>query len=226
MTRRERRERGRRSSQSSASTPPARAGAARRARPVSSRVGRGHLPTMGLLVGAKLRERRRHLNLTLQEIARRVGITKGFLSEIERDRASPSVATLLKLRDALSLSVTTLFHSAIPQVVRQKSRQAMPYGGIGMTCVLVSPENAHRVIAINAEFRPGGKSGSEPHTLDSDEEIIWVLSGCLDVAISGETYRLDSGDSITFDPRVPHSYRNPSSRAVTRTLCVIAPPPR
>src|ERR1700734_3525170 len=111
------------------------------------------------LVGAKLRERRRHLNLTLQEVADRIGVTKGFLSEIERDRAAPSVATLLKLRDALSLSVATLFHSAIPQVVRRQSRVPIPYGGIGMACVLVSPENAHRVIAIHAEFKPGGKSG-------------------------------------------------------------------
>lgn len=179
-----------------------------------------------MLVGAKLRERRRHLNLTLQDIADRAGITKGFLSEVERDRAVPSVATLLKLRDALSLAVSTLFHSAVPQVVREKSRQGIPYGGVGMTCVLVSPENAHRVIAIHAEFIPGGGSGSEPYSLDSDEEIILVVTGSLEVTISGETYRLNAGDSITFDPRVPHSYRNTSPKGVTRTLCIIAPPPR
>jgi quercetin dioxygenase-like cupin family protein/DNA-binding transcriptional regulator YiaG len=178
------------------------------------------------LVGAKLRERRRHLNLTLQEVADRVGVTKGFLSEIERDRAAPSVATLLKLRDALSLSVSTLFHSAIPQVVRQQSREPILYGGTGMTCVLVSPENAHRVIAIHAEFEPGGNSGPEPHSLDSDEEIVLVIEGLFEITISGETYRLQAGDSVTFDPRVPHSYRNASPRGVTKTLCIVAPPPR
>jgi transcriptional regulator with XRE-family HTH domain len=186
----------------------------------------GEAPATISLVGAKLRERRRHLNLTLQEVADRVGVTKGFLSEIERDRAAPSVATLLKLRDALSLSVATLFHSAIPQVVRQQSRVSIPYGGIGMTCMLVSPENAHRVIAIHAEFKPGGKSGPEPHALDSDEEIILIIEGALEVTISGETYRLQAGDSITFDPRVPHLYRNPSAHRITQTLCIIAPPPR
>ena len=184
------------------------------------------MPDPPMLVGAKLRERRRHLNLTLQEIADRVGVTKGFLSEIERDRATPSVATLLKLRDALSLSVATLFHSAIPQVVRGRSRTPIPYGGVGMTCMLVSPENAHRVIGIHAEFKPGGRSGSEPHTLDSDEEIILLLDGTLEVAISGETFLLQAGDSITFDPRVPHSYRNPSPKKAAHTLCIIAPPPR
>src|SRR5438270_10842593 len=63
------------------------------------------------LVGALLREQRRLLNLTLQEVADRAGITKGFLSEIERDKAIPSVATLMRLRDALSLSISSLFRS-------------------------------------------------------------------------------------------------------------------
>ena len=203
-------------------------GRTRIARGAPSEGGHGTVSLAGAtnLVGAKLRERRRHLNLTLQEVADRVGVTKGFLSEIERDRAAPSVATLLKLRDALSLSVATLFHSAIPQVVRQQSREPILYGGIGMTCVLVSPENAHRVIAIHAEFQPGGNSGPEPHSLDSDEEIILIIEGSLEITISGETHRLHAGDSVTFDPRVPHSYRNPSPRAVTKTLCIIAPPPR
>lgn len=178
------------------------------------------------LVGAKLREQRRHLNLTLQEVADRAGITKGFLSEIERDRAAPSVATLLKLRDALSLSVSTLFRSSLPQVVRRGERQKIPYGGIGMSCALLSARNAHRVIAVHGEFKPGGRSGSEPHTLDSDEEIIVILTGSLEVTINGEVHLLRAGDSITFDPRIPHAYRNPSKRDSTQTLCIMAPPPR
>ncbi len=178
------------------------------------------------LVGAKLREQRRHLNLTLQEVADRAGITKGFLSEVERDRATPSVATLLRLRDVLSLSVTTLFRSSLPQVVREGERQSIPYGGIGMTCALLSARNAHRAIAVHGRFAPGGRSGDEPHSLDSDEEIILIISGSLEVTVNGETHLLRAGDCITFDPRVPHSYRNPSKQRSTQTLCIVAPPPK
>lgn len=177
-------------------------------------------------MGAKLREQRRHLNLTLEEVARRAGITKGFLSEIERDRAAPSVATLLKLRDALSLSVSSLFRSSLPQVVRRAERQRIPYGGIGMACSLLSARNAHRAIAVYGEFRPGGRSGTEPHTLDSDEEIIVILSGSLEININGEVHLLKAGDTITFDPRMPHVYRNPSKDRSTTTLCIVAPPPK
>jgi quercetin dioxygenase-like cupin family protein/DNA-binding transcriptional regulator YiaG len=178
------------------------------------------------LVGAMLREQRRKLNLTLQEVAGRAGITKGFLSEVERDRAAPSVATLLKLRDALSLSVSSLFRSSLPQVVRRNERQSIPYGGQGIGCSLLSARNAHRLTVVHAEFRPGGRSGSEPHSMDSDEEIIVVLAGTLEITVQDETHTLRAGDSITFDPRTPHIYRNPSSREAARTLCIMAPPPK
>jgi quercetin dioxygenase-like cupin family protein len=178
------------------------------------------------LVGAMLREQRRRLNLTLQEVAGRAGITKGFLSEVERDRAAPSVATLLKLRDALSLSVSSLFRSSLPQVVRRNERQSIPYGGQGIGCSLLSARNAHRLMVAHAEFKPGGRSGAEPHTMDSDEEIIVVLAGTLEITVRNETHTLRTGDSITFDPRTPHIYRNPSTREAARTLCIMAPPPK
>src|SRR6201991_3005685 len=118
------------------------------------------------LVGAMLREQRRLLNLTLQEVADRAGITKGFLSEIERDKAIPSVATLMRLRDALSLSISSLFRSSLPRVVRSNERQTIPFGGEGMVCSLVSARDAHRVTVIWADLEPGGRSGADPHSLD------------------------------------------------------------
>ncbi|HLW24613.1 MAG TPA: cupin domain-containing protein [Steroidobacteraceae bacterium] len=213
-------------------TPPSAARDRHRARRVRSRLihrdqSRAEELSPGTtLIGAKLREQRRHLDLTLQEVADRAGITKGFLSEVERDRATPSVATLLKLRDALSLSVATLFRSSLPQVVRRGERQSIPYGGIGMSCSMLSARNAHRAIAVHGKFAPGGRSGDDPHTLDSDEEIIVILSGSLEVTVRGETHLLRAGDTITFDPRIPHSYRNPSKRQSTQTLCIVAPPPK
>jgi transcriptional regulator with XRE-family HTH domain len=179
------------------------------------------------LVGAMLREQRRLLNLTLQEVADRAGITKGFLSEIERDKAIPSVATLMRLRDALSLSISSLFRSSLPRVVRSTERQTIPFGGEGMVCSLVSARDAHRVTVIWADLEPGGRSGAEPHSLDADEEVIIVVSGALEISVDGgESHRLRAGDSFNFDPRLPHRYENPSSSQVARVVCIVAPPPK
>lgn len=204
----------------------------RQVKPAAARLGKLRPDTprestqASTLVGAMLREQRRHLNLTLQEVADRAGITKGFLSEIERDRAAPSVATLLKLRDVLSLSVSSLFRSSLPQIVRHNERQDIPYGGLGMYCSLASARNAHRLTALHAEFRPLGLSGPEPHSLNSDEEFLLILAGSLEVTVGSHVHLMQAGDSMTFDPRIAHSFKNPSRRNVARTLCIVAPPPK
>src|ERR1700742_762391 len=183
--------------------------------------------TPAALVGALLREQRRLLNLTLQEVADRAEITKGFLSEIERDKAIPSVATLMRLRDALSLSISSLFRSSLPRVVRSNERQTIPFGGEGMICSLVSARDAHRMTVIWANLEPGGRSGTEPHSLDADEEVIIVVSGVLEISVDGgRPHRLRAGDSFNFDPRRPHRYENPSTNQVARVVCIVAPPPK
>jgi transcriptional regulator with XRE-family HTH domain len=178
------------------------------------------------VVGATLREQRRRLDLTLEEVATRVGITKGFLSEIERDKAAPSVSTLMKLRDALSLSVASMFRSSLPRVVRAGQRQATPLGGLDIRYLLLSAKDAHRMTIVWGEIAPGGQSGEEPHTLSSDEEIILVLSGCLEIQVDDSTHVLRAGDAFTFDPRRPHRYENPSRKARAVAVCMIAPPPK
>ena len=177
------------------------------------------------LIGATLREQRRRLNLTLEEVARRVGITKGFLSEIERDHAAPSVATLMRLREALSLSSASVFASSQPRIVRANHRQQVLLGGTNITYSLLSGKDAHRVTVVWGRLAPGAQSGTDMHTLSADEEIILVLSGTFSISIYGITHVLGAGDAFTFDPRRPHSYKNPSKTTPVTAICVIAPPP-
>ena len=69
-------------------------------------------------IGPRLREARRSKNLTLSELAERSDLTKGFLSQVERDMTSPSVGTLLRLCRALDLPVGHLFDGAHTPLVR------------------------------------------------------------------------------------------------------------
>jgi transcriptional regulator with XRE-family HTH domain len=176
--------------------------------------------------GATLREQRRRLNLTLEEVARRIGVTKGFLSEVERDRASPSVATLMRLREALSLSVASLFTSSQPRLVRAKERQQIYLGGTDIGYSLLSGQDSHRMTVVWGCLEPGANSGSDMHTLSADEELIFVLSGSFEITLDGNTHLLKAGDAFTFDPRRPHRYENPSKTTPVMAVCVIAPPPR
>lgn len=177
-------------------------------------------------IGPMLRQRRKELNLTLAQVAERVGIAQGFLSEIERDQASPSVATLIRLCDTLGIPVGSLFASSQPLLVRAGAREQMRYGGQAITYELLTSRTAHQMASIMSQLQPGGMSGPEQHTLNAEEEFVLVLQGEMVMEIGAQEYHLFEGDALTFDPRQKHRYLNPSKTALCRTLCVITPQPR
>ena len=177
-------------------------------------------------IGPMLRQRRKELNLTLAQVAERVGIAQGFLSEIERDQASPSVATLIRLCDTLGISVGSLFASSQPLLVRAGAREQMRYGGQAITYELLTSRTAHQMASIMSQLQPGGMSGPEQHTLNAEEEFVLVLQGEMVMEIGAQEYHLFEGDALTFDPRQKHRYLNPRKTALCRTLCVITPQPR
>lgn len=177
-------------------------------------------------IGPMLRNRRKELNLTLADVARSAGIAAGFLSEIERDQASPSVATLIRLCEVLGIAVGSLFASNQPLLVRAGAREKMRYGGQMITYELLTSRTAHLMASVMSELQPGGMSGLEQHTLNAEEEFVFVLKGELIMQIGEQKYHLHEGDALTFDPRQKHRYMNPSKTKVCKTLCMISPQPR
>jgi transcriptional regulator with XRE-family HTH domain len=176
-------------------------------------------------IGFRLRERRQQLGLTLDEVARRTGLTKGFISEVERDRASPSVTSLLAICDVLGVRLGALFSVADSAVVRADQRQPINFGGRGVQDYLLSPNTRTRLQAIWTELAPGGATGQEPYTLPADEAFALVLEGRVCIQVGSQTFALATGDAITYDPREPHSFRNASARDSAQVLFVVTPPP-
>jgi transcriptional regulator with XRE-family HTH domain len=180
--------------------------------------------TSGTLIGRRLRERRRALGLTLDEIAQRTKLTKGFLSEIERDLTSPSVASLVRLCDTLDLPIANLFAGPVAAVVRAGEGAPIAFGGHGLADCLITPAGSRWLLGIHSTMAPGGGGGDVKYSVKSEEELVFVLSGRLRVEVESETYDLGPGDALTFDPRRPHTFKNldPVDRA--EALFILAPP--
>ncbi len=176
-------------------------------------------------IGPLLRERRRQLYLTLETVAEAAEITKGFLSEVERDKASPSVATLVRLCEVLNLSVGSLFAQTGSAVVRAEERVPIKFGGIGVSDYLLTPSGAAKSQVVFSNLAPGATGGDALYSLRSEEEFVFVLQGCVDIVVEGNTIRLKEGDAMTFDPRRPHTFRNSSKTKPARALFILTPPP-
>ncbi|RJF89924.1 helix-turn-helix domain-containing protein [Oleomonas cavernae] len=175
------------------------------------------------LIGHRLRERRRELNLTLDTLATRTGLTKSFLSAVERDQTSPSVASLLAICDVLALPVGALFDATPEQVVRAWDRQPIEFGGSGLDDFLVSPKGTARFQAVLSEMAPGASGGDELYRLAANEVFVFCLTGQVALRLEGEVITLGPGDTLTYDPRQPHTFFNAAADRPASALFVIMP---
>jgi len=183
-------------------------------------------PARPLTLGARLRRLRLERGLTMKEVARRATLTESFISQLERDRVNPSVASLQRLTAALGTPLGRLFDEASPpegRVVRRAQRARLTYPGLRATDYLLSPDLSGKLEMIWAEAEPGGGSGDQPYAHAGDEECVVVIKGRMEIWVGGERYVLNAGDAITFSSLVPHKWQNVGRRRL-EALWAITPP--
>lgn len=184
-------------------------------------------PTLNteLQLGPTIRSLRQARRLTLRDVAHRAGVTESFLSQVERDVASPSIATVHRIARALDLSIAQLFANDADtgRVVRKEARRRVVYQGLKAVDEFLTANNAGRLQVIMSTIEPGGGTGAEPYTHDSDEEVAVVLAGVLDLWVADEHYVLREGDAITFSSRLPHWNANHGPDPVTVLFCLTPP---
>jgi transcriptional regulator with XRE-family HTH domain len=178
-----------------------------------------------LQLGTRIRALRQARRLTLRDVAERAGVTESFLSQVERDVTSPSIATVHRIARALGLSIAQLFadDGDTGRVVRREARRRVSYPGLRSVDEFLTSNMAGRLQVIMSTIEPGGGTGEEPYTHDSDEEVVVVLAGVLDLWVAEEHYVLREGDAITFPSRLPHWNANHGEDPVQVLFCLTPP---
>lgn len=177
----------------------------------------------GSALGRRLRAERESRRLTLAQLAAACGLTKGYLSKVERDQATPSVASLLRLCEVLDLSIGELFEEHNGDLVRSSQYPPINFGGEGMVESLLTPTLERRLQVIHSRIAPGGGSGEEAYSLPADVEVLYVLDGELEINLDGEVHTLATGDVLTFAPSVRHSFVNRHTESEARVLWILSP---
>jgi quercetin dioxygenase-like cupin family protein len=177
----------------------------------------------GVHLGARLRHAREQRQLSLGDVAARTGLSRGFLSRVERDMTSPSVASLIAMCEAISLPMERLFAAPRVTVVRAADRPKATLPGAAVVDTLITPAHESHVTVLETIAAPGGSGGTEPYTLPSECEVCYVLQGAIELDIDGVVFALRRGDAVTFGATVPHTWRNASATSEARIVWVIAP---
>jgi transcriptional regulator with XRE-family HTH domain len=174
-------------------------------------------------LGARLRHAREASRLSLEEVAQRSGVTKSFLSRVERDMTSPSIASLVGICDAVGLSVGDLFQVPQTTLVRRRDRPRMADlpKAADFVDTLITPVGERHVTVVESAVAAGGSRKSVLYTLPSECEVCFVLDGAIELQVEDETFVLEAGDALTFGAAVPHTWRATSEGA--RILWILAP---
>jgi transcriptional regulator with XRE-family HTH domain len=178
-----------------------------------------------LRVGARLRQLRRERGLTIEQVAAATGLTKGFISQLERDTTTPSLSSLARICDALGVRMGDVFEETggeLVRLIRKNERRAVEWNP---NHFLLSPPQERRLQAIESHIPPQTGSGDDAYSFPGDVEFVYVLSGALELRVGGDVYRLDAGDALTYPLREPHTWSNPSKGETAIVLWVAVPNP-
>jgi transcriptional regulator with XRE-family HTH domain len=174
-------------------------------------------------LGRKIRDLRLRRGLTVQQLADASGLSKGFISQVENSRTSPSLATLYDLARALDTSVAYLVveEEKEPCVVRAAQRQVVHVGGNTSRVEVLSAQPKRNLEMLIAELPPGLSAGDKRH-YHHGEECVLCLEGRLRLTCGNTVVLLDPGDSCHYDGRVPHAVEN-CGDTVARILIAMTP---
>jgi transcriptional regulator with XRE-family HTH domain len=160
-------------------------------------------------LGKRIQDLRRRRGLTTGELAARVQVTSGFISQLEHSKTDPSLQTLQRVAAALQvpLSYLMLEDETKPQVVRKGERNVIHVDQGGLRASMLSPLPSRNLELVLLELPPGNVSWRKLRCHDGYECHL-VVKGKVRADHGDDTYLLEAGDSIFWDGTAPHRLEN------------------
>ncbi|GAL30934.1 transcriptional regulator [Vibrio variabilis] len=173
---------------------------------------------MEMEIGPRFKALRERAGLSQRELAKRAGVTNGFISQIESNAVSPSVASLSKLLSKIPSSMAEFFAIDEPQpeqfYTRRQEQPEIGRGKISYRQVGHYHEDRH-IGMLRETLSPGADTGKEM-LVHEGQECGVIVQGELELTVDDQLTVLLEGDSYYFDSQRPHRFRN-----TTDADCVI-----
>ncbi|WP_183574631.1 helix-turn-helix domain-containing protein [Mucilaginibacter sp. X5P1] len=168
-----------------------------------------------LEISTRIKEIRRDRNITVQELADRVSVSKGLISQIENNRTVPSLLVLVNIIRALEIDLNQFFKDIAknsllaPVIIKRKNEyesfeKEQAVGFLYQRIFTKAFKNS-TVDIVLLELEP---DATRPMVVTEAFEYKYILSGKVDYVFEDQQYSLSEGDSMLFDGRLPHTPKN------------------
>jgi len=164
-------------------------------------------------IGHRLKTIREERGLSQRELASKAGLTNGTISLIEKNKTSPSVASLKSLLDAIPISMaeffSTLEEAEAPKVFYRQNEftEIAPEAPGQVSLRQLGQAELHSLQVLHETYPPGADTGPELIAHEGEEAGV-VIQGEIEVTVDAAISVLRSGDGYLFDSRLPHRFRN------------------
>jgi len=175
-------------------------------------------PTLQVDIGKRLKTCRMQQGLSQRALAKKAGVTNGLISQIEQNSISPSIASLKKILDVLSMSLADFFTSddGAPAEVFYERKRLPDLGSGDVAIFLVGAGIRHRAMSVLHEVYPPGADTGPQMLSHAGEEGGVITKGQIEITVADMVKVLGPGDAYYFESRLPHRFRN-----VGRIACEI-----
>jgi transcriptional regulator with XRE-family HTH domain len=178
---------------------------------------------VALKIGEKLRRLRKEYALTQEELANRANLTKGFISQLERDLTSPSIATLKSILDVLGLDLADFFRDMPQQSLfgRKKSRVLSSISDDACQIYFLLPKAMGRLMdPVLVTLASGARTPED--SSHEGEEFGFVLQGNITLWLDSKPHKLNKGDCFYFKSSGDHWVENVGQHSA-HILWVVSP---
>jgi transcriptional regulator with XRE-family HTH domain len=154
--------------------------------------------------GSKIRIERKKNGLTLEQLAKKVGISPITLQRIETEKSSPSVVLLSEIAHHLNKSIHSFFEEKEDPFICIRRKKQRAISSPALKIKLIGPRKmiADNIVVTYGELKKGRRI--DPHT-NRGIEFNYNIEGKAELKLDGQSYFLEAGDSSVFNARLEHS---------------------
>ena len=203
------------------------------------------MPDTLLELGKRIRKERQQRQWTLEQFSEKTGLSKSFLSQIERGNTEPSITSLKKIAAQFGYSVVNLFPNGQGTeenwgyngrqtglqtnyvqdvaVVRAAKRKRIALPGSNVVYDLLTPDMKRKLEVMYMRVSRGKNSGEEPMLDTPGEKLCIVMKGVLELRVGEEVFQLEQGDSLYYPAHVPHSWKAIEGDSI-EVIWILTPP--
>jgi transcriptional regulator with XRE-family HTH domain len=179
-------------------------------------------------LGERLRDLRAARRISQSRLGELAGVTKSFVSQVERGKVMPSITTIRRITTALGSTLTRLFDEAPDHhphdhiIVRSERRRSLTIPGRNVQLFLLAPDVNRAMEPLYNVLKSGQATCEEPMAHEG-EEWLYLQKGTARLVLGDEQFALRAGDAAYFDSKTPHQLVNVGEGQL-EIIWVVTPP--